>query len=200
MKKLSFIAAIMALFLCGCEKNPDNGGQEPQPGTLSFSGTMTVVFRGETVPSEDVEISVSYEEDGTLSLLFNQVKFVPQMPVSLDVKVAGIKYIYKDGVVTFAGDGIVPTYGLVDAEMPEYTVTGLTGTISGQSWGYFSLLSVGTTRGLMILTDSLAMTVGAMNMRDCNCFPSLMQLIIILTAASAMCSVGCATRVMGGFM
>ena len=92
---------------------------------------MTVVFRGETVPSEDVEISVSYEEDGTLSLLFNQVKFVPQMPVSLDVKVAGITYIYKDGVVTFAGDGIVPTYGVVDAEMPEYTVTGLTGTISG---------------------------------------------------------------------
>lgn len=132
MKKLSFIAAIMALFLCGCEKNPDNGGQEPQPGILSFSGTMTVVFRGETVPSEDVEISVSYEEDGTLlSLLFHQVKFVPQMPVSLDVKVAGIKYIYKDGVVTFAGDGIVPTYGLVDAEMPDYTVTGLTGTISG---------------------------------------------------------------------
>ena len=57
MKKLSFIAAIMALFLCGCEKNPDNGGQEPQPGTLSFSGTMTVVFRGETVPSEDVELT-----------------------------------------------------------------------------------------------------------------------------------------------
>lgn len=131
MKKLSFIAAIMALFLCGCEKNPDNGGQEPQPGTLSFSGTMTVVFRGETVPSEDVEISVSYEEDGTLSLLFNQVNFVPQMPGSLDVKVAGITYIDRDGVVTFEGDGIVPTYGIVDAEMPKFTVTELTGTIEG---------------------------------------------------------------------
>lgn len=129
MKKLSFIAAIMALFICGCEKN--SGNDEQQPGTLSFSGTMSVIFRGETVPTDDVKIDVSYEEDGTLSLLFNQVKFVPQMPVSLDVKVAGIKYIYKDGVVTFAGDGIVPTYGVVDAEMPEYTVTGLTGTISG---------------------------------------------------------------------
>ena len=129
MKKLSFIAAIMALFLCGCEKN--SGNDEQQPGTLSFSGTMSVIFRGETVPTDDVKIDVSYEEDGTLSLIFNQVKFVPQMPVSLDVKVAGITYIYKDGVVTFAGDGIVPTYGVVDAEMPEYTVTGLTGTISG---------------------------------------------------------------------
>ena len=129
MKKLSFIAAIMALFLCGCEKN--SGNDEQQPGTLSFSGTMTVVFRGETVPSEDVEISVSYEEDGTLSLLFNQVKFVPQMPVSLDVKVSGITYIDRDGVVTFSGNNIIPTYGLVNAEMPDYTVTGLTGTISG---------------------------------------------------------------------
>ena len=139
MKKLSFIAAIMALFLCGCEKNPDNGGQEPQPGTLSFSGTMTVVFRGETVPSENVEIGVSYEEDGTLSLLFNQVKFVPQMPVSLDVKVSGITYIDRDGVVTFSGNNIIPTYGIVNAEMPDYTVTGLTGTISGNNRLRFSL-------------------------------------------------------------
>ena len=131
MKKLSFIAAIMALFLCGCEKNPDNGGQEPQPGILSFSGTMTVVFRGETVPTDNVKIDVSYEEDGTLSLIFNQVKFVPQMPVSLDVKVSGITYIDRDGVVTFSGNNIIPTYGLVNAEMPDYTVTGLTGTISG---------------------------------------------------------------------
>ena len=131
MKKLSFIAAIMALFICGCDKNSDNGEQQPQPGTLPFSGTMTVVFRGETVPTDDVKIDVSYEEDGTLSLLFNQVKFVPEMPVSLDVRVAGITYSYKDGVVTFAGDGIVPTYGIVDAEMPKFTVTELTGTISG---------------------------------------------------------------------
>lgn len=129
MKKLSFIAAIMALFICGCEKNSDNG--EQQPGTLSFSGTMTVVYGGETVPTDDVKIDVSYEEDGTLSLLFHQVKFVPQMPVSLDVKVAGITYIDRDGVVTFEGDGIVPTYGIVDAEMPKFTVTGLTGTIEG---------------------------------------------------------------------
>ena len=129
MKKLSFIAAIMALFICGCEKN--SGNDEQQPGTLSFSGTMSVIFRGETVPTDDVKIDVSYEEDGTLSLLFNQVKFVPEMPVSLDVRVAGITYSYKDGVVTFAGDGIVPTYGIVDAEMPKFTVTELTGTISG---------------------------------------------------------------------
>ena len=129
MKKLSFIAAIMALFLCGCEKNSDNGERQPQPGTLSFSGTMTVVFKGETVPYEDVRIDVSYEEDETLSLLFYQVKFSPEMPVSLDVRVAGITYIDRDGVVTFSGNNIVPTYGLVNTEKPEFTVTGLTGTI-----------------------------------------------------------------------
>ena len=131
MKKLSFIAAVMALFICGCDKNSDNGERQPQPGTLSFSGTMSVIFRGETVPTDDVKIDVSYEEDGTLSLIFNQVKFVPQMPVSLDVKVSGITYIDRDGVVTFSGNNIIPTYGLVNAEMPDYTVTGLTGTISG---------------------------------------------------------------------
>ena len=92
---------------------------------------MTVVFRGESVPSEDVKIDVVYEAEGTLALMFNQVKFVPQMPVSLDVKVSGITYIDRDGVVTFSGENIVPTYGLVNTEMPDYTVTGLTGTING---------------------------------------------------------------------
>lgn len=129
MKKLLLFFAAMSLMVCGCEKESANDTDSKEN---RYSGTMTVVFKGETVPTEDVMIDVSYEEDGTLSLLFNQVKFVPQMP-AMDVKVSGITYIDMDGVVTFTGDDIVPTYGLVNAEMPAYTVTGLTGTISGNA-------------------------------------------------------------------
>ena len=84
MKKLSFIAAIMALFICGCEKN--SGNDEQQPGTLSFSGTMSVIFRGETVPTDDVKIDVSYEEDGTLSLIFNPSVAASCSPASLKMQ------------------------------------------------------------------------------------------------------------------
>ena len=127
MKKLLLFFAAMSLMVCGCEKE---SGKDTDSKDSRYSGTMTVVFRGESVPSEDVKIDVVYEAEGTLALMFNQVKFVPQMPVSLDVKVSGITYIDRDGVVTFSGENIVPTYGLVNTEMPDYTVTGLTGTIN----------------------------------------------------------------------
>ncbi|MGM9740158.1 MAG: calycin-like domain-containing protein [Candidatus Cryptobacteroides sp.] len=128
MKKLLLLLAAIPFMVCGCEKE---SGNDTDNDNGLFSGTMTVVYRGETVPSEKVEIGVDYEADGTLTLMFYQVKFVPQMPVSLDVKVSGITYIDKDGVVTFSGNDIVPTYGLVNTEMPDYTVTNLAGTISG---------------------------------------------------------------------
>lgn len=127
MKKLLLFLAAISLAVCSCEKESDNDADN---NNCLFSGTMTVVYRGETVPSEKVEIGVEYEDDGTLSLMFHQVKFVPQMPLSLDVKVTGITYIERDGVVTFSGNDIVPTYGLVNTEMPDYTVTKLSGSIS----------------------------------------------------------------------
>lgn len=126
MKKLIAIAVSAAMILAGCETTE----KLPASGNASFVGTMSVVFQGAEVPSENVMIDVVYEEDGTLALMFNKVKFVPQMPMSLDVKVSGITYIDKNGVVTFSGNGIVPTYGLVNTEMPDYTVTKLSGSIS----------------------------------------------------------------------
>ncbi|MGM9767616.1 MAG: calycin-like domain-containing protein [Candidatus Cryptobacteroides sp.] len=125
MRKFFALAAFAAMILSGCdtiEKLKKTGDEE-------YVGTMTVVYQGADVPSDDVKIDVVYEIDGTLTLKFNKVKFVPQMPVSLDINVSGVHYSMKDGNVSFSGTGIVPTYGLVNTEMPDYTVTDLVGTI-----------------------------------------------------------------------
>ncbi|MGM9789124.1 MAG: calycin-like domain-containing protein [Candidatus Cryptobacteroides sp.] len=125
MKKLIALAAFAAMFLTGCETIE----KLKTAGDAGYVGTMTVLFQGSEEKSNNVKIDVVYGEGGTLTLKFNQVKFVPQMPISLDVNVAGVPYKMRDGIVSFSGTDIVPTYGLVNTEMPNYTVTNLKGTI-----------------------------------------------------------------------
>ena len=65
---------------------------------------------------------------GTLSLIFEKVKFVPQMPVSLDITVPGVAFkIVSKNKAEISGNGIVPLTGGKEYEM--YSVTGLTGEI-----------------------------------------------------------------------
>ena len=124
MKKLLVLfAAAVLLAACGKE-----GGDEMPSGELAYKGTMEVEFRGETVPTENVVVTVDYDkEKKTMDLLFHQVKFVPQMPVSLDILVPGIPVLILGGKISFSGEGIVPTTGGLPYE--QYTVTGLAGAL-----------------------------------------------------------------------
>ena len=125
MIKLISLAALAAMLLTGCEAIE----KLETASDAGYVGTMTVLFLGSEVQSDNVKIDVVYGEGETLTLKFNQVKFVPQMPVSLDINVAGVPYQKSEGIVSFSGTDIVPTYGLVNTEMPNYTVTNLKGTI-----------------------------------------------------------------------
>jgi hypothetical protein len=124
MKKLLMLFAAVAL-LAACGKE---GGDEMPSGELAYKGTMEVEFRGETVPTENVVVTVDYDkEKKTMDLLFHQVKFVPQMPVTLDILVPGIPVLILGGKISFSGEGIVPTTGGLPYE--QYTVTGLAGAL-----------------------------------------------------------------------
>ena len=61
--------------------------------------------------------------------MFYKVKFVPQMPVSLDVSVPGVGFEVKNGTIELSADGIVPLSGGT-LPFPKYTVTGLSGTLT----------------------------------------------------------------------
>ena len=69
---------------------------------------MTVTAGGSDNVSEDVAVDCLLDKDTrTMKILFHKVKFVPQMPISLDVTVPDVGYSEKDSEVTFSGDGIV---------------------------------------------------------------------------------------------
>lgn len=82
--------AAVSVVAAACSKNEPVKIIET-PAETVYSGTMTVVAGGKDNISENVKVNVSLKEDGTATIIFNKVKFVPQMPVSLDVTVPGVK-------------------------------------------------------------------------------------------------------------
>lgn len=130
MKKMFFAvaASMLALFMVGCSKNPSGADPVIDPvEDVSYMGVLKVTSDGVENTSENVNVSVSFKEDKTVDILLHKVKFVPQMPVTLDVTVPGVKYECRDGVYSLSGDGIVP----VTMGMPyeKFKVSGLTGTL-----------------------------------------------------------------------
>ncbi len=127
MKKL-FAAIIALAALAGCSKEKN---ENRISGDVPFIGKMTVVYKGENVVTDNVMVDfcTEGEAEGTATLKMYQVKFVPQMPMSLDINIHDVKYTVSGEVVSFNADGVVPTYG--EAELPAkmYTVRGLAGTI-----------------------------------------------------------------------
>lgn len=129
-KKLILIAS-MLLAVAGCSKSNVNEEKVP-PRSSVYSGSLNVVAGGKDNVTEGVEVNADIDKDGVLTLVFHKVKFVPQMPVSLDVTVPDVKYSREaDGSLLLSGDGIVPITMM--QPYPKYTVTGLTGKMSAKA-------------------------------------------------------------------
>lgn len=130
MKKfIMFIAAVIVAVSC----SKDNGKDDPVicPSDGQFSGSMIVTSGDVDNVSDNVIVDISFSEtEKTMDILLHQVKFVPQMPISLDVTVPGVAYTAaNEGGLTFKGENIVPIAGMV-GPYPKYTVTSLTGKVS----------------------------------------------------------------------
>ncbi len=132
MKKVKFLALMCcaAFTFAACDNNDcEDCNPKQETEETTFVGTMDVEQSDKTIFSQE-NISVNYtktENDG-MTLNFKQVKFAPNMPVSLDMEVKNIEYKEEDGVVVFSGNNIVPI--AMGGEFPKYTITDLTGTIS----------------------------------------------------------------------
>ena len=88
-----------------------------------------MIYNDETMDNPDILVDVTLV-NGTITLDIHEIKFVPQMPVTVDVSVPGIAYEVKDGLLNFSGDGIVPLSGVVPVE--RYRVSVLSGYIQGE--------------------------------------------------------------------
>ncbi len=124
----SFISASMLMVIAACSKNAPEETVDSFPEG-AYSGTMTVVYGGKENITNDVRVEVSYGEDGQADILFRDVKFVPQMPLTLTVTVPDVKCEQGEGGIILSGDGIVPLSGGL-VPFPKFTVTSLSGRLS----------------------------------------------------------------------
>lgn len=122
----AFLFAAVLVVAAACSKNELVKIIETPTETV-YSGTMTVVAGGKDNVSENVKVNVSFQEDGTATIIFNKVKFVPQMPVSLDVTVPGVKCECRENEIILSGNDIVPL--AMGMPYEKYKVTSLTGKI-----------------------------------------------------------------------
>ena len=119
MKKIfAILAAALLIASCGSDSKDDNNSLPV--GTTNYKGTMTVVFQGQDTVNYD-------QKKGQASILFNQVKFVPQMPITLDITIPGVTATVSGEKVNLSAEGVEPTVGGVPYE--NYLVTGLNGSI-----------------------------------------------------------------------
>lgn len=128
MKLLNaFLIAAVSVVAAACSKNEPVKIIET-PAETVYSGTMTVVAGGKDNVSENVNVNVNLQDDGTATIIFNKVKFVPQMPVSLDVTVPGVTCEIRENEIILSGNDIVPL--AMGMPYEKYKVTSLSGKIT----------------------------------------------------------------------
>lgn len=124
MKKLIALA-IAILGLASCHKTPQPFELPPQD---IYLGTVSVDYEGGVVDNPDIQVAFLPSEDGTSAdIIIYKIKFVPKMPVRIDVTIPGVALAEGPGGYSFSCDNVVPL--ALGGEYPKYNVTDLSGTL-----------------------------------------------------------------------
>ena len=123
------LLALAAVAAIGCNKNNPEETVGPKEG--SYVGTVTVnSTSGDVFDNENIEVSFTPSEDGkTATLVMYQIKFTPRMPMTLDVTIPDVNISAEGEDIKLACAEVVPL--AMGGPFPNYTVTDLTGKISG---------------------------------------------------------------------
>lgn len=130
MKKMFFAAALMLAFIaCGKDEKPVNPGQNEQTFPADYTGTVTVIFNKEAFDNPDIKVTVRESEtEGQLEIDMFQIRFVPTMPVTVDMTIPSVSYeALPDGSLSLSADDVDPLY--LGKPMERYHVTGFTGKL-----------------------------------------------------------------------
>lgn len=118
----------MLLFSC----NKDDKGVAA--GVYEFDGMITTRADDTDYNTEDVAVKVDYDKDaGTASVLLRHVKFVPWMPVTLDLLLQDVRATANGTVVSLSGRDILPVEYPSMVEADDYLVTSFSGSLTEQS-------------------------------------------------------------------
>ena len=127
MKITNLLAIATTLLLMACNKP----AQPIVPEESNFKGTVTVIYQDAPFQNENIEVNFKPSADGkTGSLTIYQIKFVPQMPVTIDVTIPNINVTSTPEQINLECAQVIPL--AMGGEYPRYTVTDLKGSIVGK--------------------------------------------------------------------
>lgn len=125
-KILPILAVLTLLVSVSCEAPPT------QITDLSpdYQGEMTVLYDGESFEQNGIQVKAEFDEDmNSLDIMLKKVKFVPAMPIRIDVTIMDVPCSENaDGSFTFAADDLIPW--AMGGPYDTYRVDDLSGTIS----------------------------------------------------------------------
>ena len=126
MKRMSSYLVAALCLLASCEEAPT----EIIDNSPKYKGEMTVVYDGKDFEQEGINVQVEFNEEQTsVDIKLHKVKFVPAMPVTIDVTILDVPAVKsEDGTWSFYGDGITPW--AMGGPYKNYRADQLIGTIS----------------------------------------------------------------------
>lgn len=135
MKTKIIFAAVTLLMVFSCTKTDSDATPEPVNETASFIGTVIVEYKGEDVANEDILVDYLPSEDGsTAEITIHKIKFVPEMPVTIDVTIPSVTVSAGDNAINLSADDIVPL--AMGGEYERYRVSNFTGSIIGDEFSF----------------------------------------------------------------
>lgn len=85
-----FVAALWGMLLVSCGKETPEKPLVPEES--DYVGTVTVIYQEAPFDNENISVNFTPSEDGqTASITLHQIRFVPQMPVTIDVTIPDIR-------------------------------------------------------------------------------------------------------------
>ena len=129
MMKRFLIILASAWALASCEKAPTVITDD----SPEYTGTMVVAYEGEDFEQTGINVLGEFDESmATIDIKLQKVKFVPAMPIRIDVTIMDVPVVSTgDDSWTFEADDLTPW--AMGGPYDTYRVDDLRGTISGDS-------------------------------------------------------------------
>ena len=129
MMKRFFTILAFAWAMAACEKAPTVITDD----SPEYTGTMIVAYEGDDFKQTGIKVLGEFDQSRTtIDIKLQKVKFVPAMPIRIDVTIMDIPVVYADeGSWSFKADGLIPW--AMGGPYDTYRVDDLSGTISDKT-------------------------------------------------------------------
>ena len=125
MKKFIYLLSLLGLVCCTKDSVPIDYSVG-----LHYKGSVWVEYNGESYENKDIEVSFTLSEDGkSADIRMNRIRFVPQMPVTVDT-VLPVTVTGSGNNYTFTADNVYP-HSPAGVEQQKYRISKLSGMVTG---------------------------------------------------------------------